>query len=220
MEPVNYEPANSMLRAMHLERRGRQVQVGRSVNLVNSISWLQSLPLGLSNNQSTQLSQASAVDQGPQWVVTDQHQPMSIRTRRSAAQRAHAANFLRPPKGVSLPAVAPVSKHSTTQLPYNEGFQKYRQQGIKDYRTAYNRRVNAHFDQLRSGEKAGPRSACSAPLEPIARLADEMAGRHVRPIKQYVSSEPSMPPSGHIRPPVSAARKPASGAARSTNYGL
>ena len=106
--------------------------------------------------------------------------PPPVRSqRRSAAQRAAAERLVQPQKRLQDAAV-PAS------LIGSEDFYKYQQEGICQYRTAYNARVGAHYEAVASGTDTT--IAPPAPVDSIGALAHENTSRHVAPISQNVHS--------------------------------
>ena len=71
-------------------------------------------------------------------------------------------------------------------------FRKYQQQGIKEWRTQYNRSVESHYSALASGTNPPGRGAYkSSASGPVGLLAEQTARRHVVSITQYVAGEPA-----------------------------
>ena len=108
--------------------------------------------------------------------------PPIIPQRRSAAQRAAAQRLLQPKQPLPPERAAPAP------LIGSEDFYRRKQEGIKNYRTAYDSRVGAHFDAL-AGRADTTTAAPPAPTDAIGALAHENASRHVAPIGQFVRGE-------------------------------
>lgn len=70
-------------------------------------------------------------------------------------------------------------------------FFRHLQQGIRQYRDAYDGHARAHFDHLRApagGERRLHQRI--AGVDPVSRLAAEQASKHVDHINEYVASVP------------------------------
>jgi hypothetical protein len=109
----------------------------------------------------------------------------SLASRRSAAQRAAAERLVQPRQQPQA------ERHAPAPLIGSEDFYKHQQKGIRHYRTAYDARVNAHFDALAAGKEGLARAAPPPPVDAIGALAHENASRHVAPIRQLVRGSSS-----------------------------
>ena len=114
-------------------------------------------------------------------------QPFAVRShRRTPAQRAAAAKLSEP-----RPANEERRRAEPAPLIGCEAFYKHQQEGIRNYRMAYNKRVDSHFESLGPNRAQAAASALPAPADSIGALAHEMAGRHVEPIREYIASSKS-----------------------------
>ena len=101
--------------------------------------------------------------------------------RRTATQRAAAERLtqLRPTSYAAVPPPPP--------LLGSEAFYKHQQEGIRNFRTAYDARVQVHSDALAAGS-GWANVAPPASADAIGALAHEIASRHVAPISHQPSA--------------------------------
>jgi hypothetical protein len=101
--------------------------------------------------------------------------------RRTATQRAAAERLtqLRPTLYAAVPPPPP--------LLGSEAFYKHQQEGIRNFRTAYDARVQVHSDALAAGS-GWANVAPPASADAIGALAHEIASRHVAPISHQPSA--------------------------------
>lgn len=158
--------ANALLREVHLARAG----AGRSNNSISAPS-------------KGPVVVASADDNPAVVLNTTELKGRLVPHRRSAAQRAAAQRFTQP--SASKPAAA--AAH-VAPLAGCEAFYMYQQAAIKEYRNAYNSRVDAHYEALENGRPVPSSERSSISSSPAAALAHEIAGRHVQPITQFVAA--------------------------------
>ena len=156
--------AHAVLREAHLARVGSPSNITDTTQTATA----QAKPIIMLNTNTKPLLQS----------IVPQH--------RSAAQRAAAQRF-------SRPSPAAVKKALVTPLIGCEAFYKHKQAAIKEYRTAYDTRVDAHFQTLELGQKVPSGGEASVSSSPAAALAHEIAGRHVQPITQFVAANSSGP---------------------------
>ena len=126
-----------------------------------------------------------------------------------------------PPSQRSSAQPAGAAPQQPSDAPHDSLFRKFQQQGIREYRESYNQRVTEHVGLLQApGASAAPveRSRARAPLagdaSAAARLGGEQAGRHLRPITQYVAAC-----AGPSAPTKSASHQAAQGRGRTTGGG-
>ena len=188
---TDYSTSNALLAGLHHERRVRAAPPQQ----------LQQLPA------STIAAETAAATLRSDDV---RHAPMASAPRvRSDAQRRHAQR-LQDGK-VMHPAAnggagGGAGGGSSSAHVVSSDFLKHKQQAIKEYRTSYNRCADAHFSALRDPRQRAGAPVTNASSDQVASLAEEMAGRHLRPIKQFVASEATPPPQQRARPPPSATK--------------
>ena len=107
--------------------------------------------------------------------------PPVLSQRRTATQRAAAERLtqLRPTLYAAVPPPPP--------LLGSEAFYKHQQEGIRNFRTAYDARVQVHSDALAAGS-GWANVAPPASADAIGALAHEIASRHVAPISHQPSA--------------------------------
>lgn len=167
-----YSSSNALLASLHHERRVRITPP--------QPRQLQQLPAS-----TTVAETAASVRQAPR---------VSAPRVRSDAQKCHAQRL----QAGQEPRPAfnrSIGGGSSSTHAVSSDFLKHKQEAIKAYRTSYNRCAEAHFSALRDPRQqpVGP-SPADASADPVVSLAKETAGRHLRPIQQFVASEATPPP--------------------------
>lgn len=210
MADSSYAEVNSMLRDMHLQRRPPAAQPAK--------------PAAAAQQKPTAAAKpAAAAQQKPAAALPGRF------AQRSAAQR-NAAKRLNAPSAAGPSTAAPARAPSGYLNPseehdkryYDPHFRKYQQAGIKEYRMAYNARVDSHFRGLEEPAAASHEPA-AASRTATAALAEEAAARHTRGITAFVGG--AAPPSQRApqcqqrqqpAPPSDAAQR---GRGRDSGYG-
>lgn len=171
---TDYTTPNAVLRDLHNERRERAAP------------------------PQLQQSAAPVHREKPQQDKPHAQPAASAPRVRSHAQRLHAQRLQDGKGPARVGGKGPARVGGTSGA--NDGgpahaissdFLRHKQLAIKAYRSSYDRCADEHFSALQEQRPVVPPAARAS--DPVESLAEEMAGRHLHPIRQFVASEPPPP---------------------------
>ena len=167
-----------------LDDIGRSLTGPRKMNVVSSYDETNTMlrEIHLSNSQrrgaSLDVEPAARVE-----AVTAVVSLARVRSQRRTATQRAAAERLTQLRATSYATVPP----PPPPLLGSEAFYKHQQEGIRNFRTAYDARVQVHSDALAAGS-GWANVAPPASADAIGALAHEIASRHVAPISHQPSA--------------------------------